>query len=165
MNIQELNRKEYEAEVMSDAIEMCKQMEEYDGAYVCDGMADVANENISLSDGYSNFAELAEWMEEAVAQGLVDMKNFTIDNLIQAGMFEYYTQELYNNQSAIAFNVMLAYLQANAVDIDLTDADEDEVVSLMEELAEAFDYNNGWQDLNNELFDRLKDIEDVTFNS
>ena len=141
-------------------MDLCKEVEGAE-SYVCDAIMDKADGYVSVSEGYDKMGELAEWMEEAVNQGLVDTRNFSIDRMVQAGCFEYYTQECCDNLANIAFNAMLTYLQKNTESINLTKADEEDVIDIMDELANDFDYNNTFSDLSDTLKERLENVDGV----
>jgi predicted transcriptional regulator len=78
------------------------QFTNYSDGYIGDIISEIADRNIDIY--YSDLWDWAknnyEWCEEAIAQGLYEVtssREFDIHELFQAGQYEQYTHDLYEN--------------------------------------------------------------------
>lgn len=95
------------------------------GEYINDAISETADASIEI---YT--APLLEWaahnsecVDDAVANGLVDMRN--TDNIMvkmaQAGQYEYYTQMLYKNKAAIVLLYAFEKMDTDEIPDDLAE--------------------------------------------
>lgn len=86
-----------------------------DSDYICDYISEIADDMCDCSKVWDNAKYMQEYIEEAVAEGLVDTRNFDLDRAFIAGAYEYYTQALYKNLDELACNYMLNYLDGTVI--------------------------------------------------
>ena len=96
---------------------------------------------------------MQEYIEEAVAQGLVDTREFDLDRAFIAGAYEYYTQALYKNLDELACNYMLNYLDGTEICVSYVGTEEldIEIEKIFEEIISRLD-------------DKLDDVSNVDNN-
>jgi hypothetical protein len=95
-----------------------------DSNYICDYISEIADDMCDCSKVWDNAKYMQEYIEEAVAQGLVDTSEFDLDRAFIAGAYEYYTQALYKNLDELACNYMLNYLDGMEICIAYVGTDE-----------------------------------------
>lgn len=152
-----------------DALESL--MNDYDSGYVCDNISEIADNYIPIytHDLWKNAYDIKEHIEEAISQGLCEVRgnDIDLDKIFQAGYYQYYTQSLYNNLNTIAFNMVAKLVN------EKLDTLNQEMVSLMdidaiereiEFRTEDFDNNNQMseiQDIANEIIEEyLENLDD-----
>ena len=133
-----------------------------DSNYICDYISEIADDMCDCSKVWDNAKYMQEYIEEAVAQGLVDTREFDLDRAFIAGAYEYYTQALYNNLDELACNYMLnylngteicvAYVGAEGLDIEIEKISEEIISRLDDKLDEVSNVDNN---------DRFWDLEEM----
>ena len=119
-----------------------------DSNYICDYIIEIADGMCDCSKVWDNAKYMQEYIEEAVAQGLVDTSKFDLDRAFIAGAYEYYTQALYDNLDELACNYMLNYLDGKVICVAYVGTEE-------------FDIEN--EDLLSDIIRRLDDkLDDVS---
>ena len=124
-----------------------------DSNYICDYISEIADDMCDCSKVWDNAKYMQEYIEEAVAQGLVDTREFDLDRAFIAGAYEYYTQALYKNLDELACNYMLNYLDGTEICVSYVGTEEldIEIEKIFEEIISRLD-------------DKLDDISDVDNN-
>lgn len=133
-----------------------------DSNYICDYISEIADDMCDCSKVWDNAKYMQEYIEEAVAQGLVDTREFDLDRAFIAGAYEYYTQALYNNLDELACNYMLNYLDGTEIcvtyvgteelDIEIEKISEEIISRLDDKLDEVSNVDNN---------DRFWDLEEM----
>ena len=133
-----------------------------DSNYICDYISEIADDMCDCSKVWDNAKYMQEYIEEAVAQGLVDTREFDLDRAFIAGAYEYYTQALYNNLDELACNYMLNYLDGTEIcvtylgieelDIEIERISEEIISRLDDKLDEVSNVDNN---------DRFWDLEEM----
>ena len=113
-----------------------------DSNYICDYISEIADDMCDCSKVWDNAKYMQEYIEEAVAQGLVDTREFDLDRAFIAGAYEYYTQALYNNLDELACNYMLNYLDGTEICVTYLGIEEldIEIERISEEIISRLDY-------------------------
>ena len=113
-----------------------------DSNYICDYISEIADDMCDSSKVWDNAKYMQEYIEEAVAQGLVDTREFDLDRAFIAGAYEYYTQALYNNLDELACNYMLNYLDGTEICVTYLGIEEldIEIERISEEIISRLDY-------------------------
>ena len=124
-----------------------------DHYYICDYISEIADDMCDCSKVWDNAKYMQEYIEEAVAQGLVDTREFDLDRAFTAGAYEYYTQALYKNLDELACNYMLNFLDGTEICVAYVGTDE-------------FDINEeDWRELIVDKIDeKLDDVSNVDNN-
>lgn len=124
-----------------------------DSNYICDYISEIADDMCDCSKVWDNAKYMQEYIEEAVAQGLVDTREFDLDRAFIAGAYEYYTQALYNNLDELACNYMLNYLDGTEICVAYVGTEELDIET--EKISE---------EIINRLDDKLDDVSNVDNN-
>jgi hypothetical protein len=124
-----------------------------DSDYICDYISEIADDMCDCSKVWDNAKYMQEYIEEAVANGLVDTSKFDLDRAFIAGAYEYYTQALYDNLDELACNYMLNYLDGKEICVAYVGTEEFDIES--EDLLE---------DIISRLDDKLDDVSNVDNN-
>ena len=124
-----------------------------DSNYICDYISEIADDMCDCSKVWDNAKCMQEYIEEAVAQGLVDTREFDLDRAFIAGAYEYYTQALYKNLDELACNYMLNYLDGTEICVSYVGTEEldIEIEKIFEEIISRLD-------------DKLDDVSNVDNN-
>ena len=158
-----LNVSELKADIHNDLGEFGDNFCDYSGHhYICDVISEIADNNIDIY-----YADLFEWcksnyeyVEEAIAQGLCDLQNPDIPKMIQAGQYEYNSQDLYEHLDSIMLNYCLNYIEH---DLNIKEISQ-EVYGEIEAKCTNVDNNDTldeFEDFINELLENDEDEEDV----
>ena len=112
-----------------------------DSNYICDYISEIADDMCDCSKVWDNAKYMQEYIEEAVAQGLVDTREFDLDRAFIAGAYEYYTQALYKNLDELACNYMLNYLDGTEICVSYVGTEEldIEIEKIFEEIISRLD--------------------------
>lgn len=124
-----------------------------DSDYICDYISEIADDMCDCSKVWDNAKYMQEYIEEAIAQGLVDTSKFDLDRAFIAGAYEYYTQALYDNLDELACNYMLEYLNGTEICVAYVGTEEFDIEN--EEILE---------DIISRLDDKLDDVSNVDNN-
>lgn len=124
-----------------------------DSNYICDYISEIADDMCDCSKVWDNAKYMQEYIEEAVAQGLVDTREFDLDRAFIAGAYEYYTQALYKNLDELACNYMLNYLKGTEICVAYVGTEELDIE--IEKISE---------EIINRLDDKLDDVSNVDNN-
>lgn len=124
-----------------------------DNNYICDYISEIADDMCDCSKVWDNAKYMQEYIEEAVAQGLVDTSKFDLDRAFIAGAYEYYTQALYDNLDELACNYMLNYLDGKEICVTYVGTEDFDIES--EDLL---------GDIISRLDDKLDDVSNVDNN-
>ena len=124
-----------------------------DSNYICEYISEIADDMCDCSKVWDNAKYMQEYIEEAVAQGLVDTREFDLDRAFIAGAYEYYTQALYKNLDELACNYMLNYLDGTEICVSYVGTEEldIEIEKIFEEIISRLD-------------DKLDDVSNVDNN-
>ena len=124
-----------------------------DSNYIGDYISEIADDMCDCSKVWDNAKYMQEYIEEAVAQGLVDTREFDLDRAFIAGAYEYYTQALYKNLDELACNYMLNYLDGTEICVSYVGTEEldIEIEKIFEEIISRLD-------------DKLDDVSNVDNN-
>ena len=124
-----------------------------DSNYICDYISEIADDMCDCSKVWDNAKYMQEYIEEAVAQGLVDTREFDLDRAFIAGAYEYYTQALYKNLDELACNYMLNYLDGTEICVSYVGTEDldIEIEKIFEEIISRLD-------------DKLDDVSNVDNN-
>ena len=153
----ELKKVEYnELEGIGGEKDICEELEDRDDNYICDAVSELADSYVPIyyNDLWANAAEIRNYIEDAINEGLCDTRDTDLMRIFSAGYYQYFSQVIYENIEAIAYNVLVDYV--NGMDF-IEGLDIDELNDKMNELAEAFDHNDSWEDLRNELQEWLEE--------
>ena len=144
--------------------DIIEELKEYDGStYVGDAISEVADSNVPIyyNDIWKNAQDIQEYIEQAVAEGLVDTSSNQIDlnKIFQVGYYEYNTRLLYANVDSFAFNMVADKLneyfntltEEQLASLDFADIEED-----LESKTENFDNNNHLSVID-DIFEELKE--------
>ncbi len=126
-----LEQKEYKSlNCIPDDTNICEEVETNYSGYICDAIAEAADSAIHIyySDLWETAPKIQEYIEEAIAEGLVDTNKFDLIKAFQAGEYQYYTQVLYDNFETIVFNIAVNYINEKYPDVDI---DEDELQDIL----------------------------------
>ncbi|AIW03624.1 ocr-like anti-restriction [Bacillus phage Moonbeam] len=109
VTVKQMELREYDLiGILADEVDAVESLlNDYDGTtYVCDAISEIADNYIPLynNDVWENAANIRDYIEEAVQNGLVDTSNFDLVKTFQAGYYEYYNQSLYANIEHVLFN-------------------------------------------------------------
>ena len=140
--------------IMDDDDEAFEQFNDAsDSNYICDYISEIADDMCDCSKVWDNAKYMQEYIEEAVAQGLVDTREFDLDRAFIAGAYEYYTQALYKNLDELACNYMLNYLDGTEICVSYVGTEEldIEIEKIFEEIISRLD-------------DKLDDVSNVDNN-
>lgn len=124
-----------------------------DSNYICDYISEIADDMCDCSKVWDNAKYMQEYIEEAVAQGLVDTREFDLDRAFIAGAYEYYTQALYNNLDELACNYMLNYLDGTEICVSYVGTEELDI-----------EIEKIYEEIINRLDDKLDDVSNVDNN-
>jgi len=124
-----------------------------DGNYICDYISEIADDMCDCSKVWDNAKYMQEYIEEAVAQGLVDTREFDLDRAFIAGAYEYYTQALYKNLDELACNYILNYLDGTEICVAYVGTAEFDIES-----------ENIFEEIIRRLDDKLDDVSNVDNN-
>ena len=124
-----------------------------DSNYIGDYISEIADDMCDCSKVWDNAKYMQEYIEEAVAQGLVDTREFDLDRAFIAGAYEYYTQALYKNLDELACNYMLNYLDGTEICVSYVGTEELDI-----EIEKIF------EEIINRLDDKLDDVSNVDNN-
>ena len=108
-----LEQKEYKSlNCIPDDTNICEEVETNYSGDICDAIAEAADSAIHIyySDLWETAPKIQEYIEEAIAEGLVDTNKFDLIKAFQAGEYQYYTQVLYDNFETIVFNIAVNYI-------------------------------------------------------
>lgn len=133
-----------------------------DSNYICDYISEIADDMCDCSKVWDNAKYMQEYIEEAVAQGLVDTSKFDLDRAFIAGAYEYYTQALYDNLDELACNYMLNYLNGTEICVSYVGTEEFDIESenILEEIISRLD--DKLDDVSNvDNNDRFWDLEEM----
>jgi len=114
--------------------------------YVCDAITEAADSATPTyyADIKRNAWDIEEYVEEAIAQGLVDTSNIDLMKMFQAGYYQYYTQSLYDNLDVMVYNYIVDEINEyidNNIDEDI-ELDFESIEEHIEDEAGDFDNNN-----------------------
>lgn len=140
--------------IMDDDDEAFEQFNDAsDSNYICDYISEIADDMCDCSKVWDNAKYMQEYIEEAVAQGLIDTREFDLDRAFIAGAYEYYTQALYKNLDELACNYMLNYLDGTEICVSYVGTEEldIEIEKIFEEIISRLD-------------DKLDDVSNVDNN-
>jgi hypothetical protein len=152
--LDEIKRRPSFENIMDDDDDAFEQFNDAsDSNYICDYISEIADGMCDCSKVWDNAKYMQEYIEEAVAQGLVDTSKFDLDNAFIAGAYEYYTQALYDNLDELACNYMLNYLDGKEICVAYVGTEEFDIES--EDLLE---------DIISRLDDKLDDVSNVDNN-
>ena len=124
-----------------------------DSNYICDYISEIADDMCDCSKVWDNAKYMQEYIEEAVAQGLVDTREFDLDRAFIAGAYEYYTQALYKNLDELACNYMLNYLDGTEICVSYVGTEELDI-----------EIEKIYEEIINRLDDKLDDVSNVDNN-
>lgn len=120
----------YKKELENSLGEFGSQFCDYSGHhYICDVISEIADSNIDIYyyDLFKWLPDNYSYVEEAIENGLVDTSNADIPKMIQAGQYEYNTQNLYENLDSIMLYYCLDYIE-NTLNIEeLTESQYEEL--------------------------------------
>ncbi len=153
--------------ILADEVDAVESLQnEYDGTtYVCDAITEVADNFIPIytSDVWENAADIRDYIEEAVKNGLVDTSNFDLVKTFQCGYYEYYNQSLYANLEHVLFNYVadlvnnflegLTPEQAEKLDID-------EIEMRINGNLDEYDNNSYFSDLEDYAAEIVEELEE-----
>jgi len=151
-----LEKKDYESLNCIDGdVNACEEMEDRTG-YIGDAIAEVADGNVSIynSDLWNNAPNIEEYIADAINEGLVDLNNFDLMRLFQAGEYEYYIQLLYDNLETIVYNVAVNYLNENYPNVEVNEKD------LEDALTDIDNNNNTFDDITDAVDCLIEEIEE-----
>lgn len=157
-----LNVSDLKADIHNDLGEYGDNFCDYSGyQYICDVISEIADSNIDIyyADLFEWCKHNYEWVEEAIAQGLCDLQNPDIPKMIQAGQYEYNTQDLYENLDSIMLNYCLNYIEH---DLELTEITQEQFEKI-ENKCTNVDNNDTLEDFEDflkELFETEEEEED-----
>lgn len=158
-------------DAMDDDDDAFDQFINYSGStYISDAISEIADDMCDCSKVWDNAKYMQEYIEEAVANGLVDTSNFDLDRAFIAGAYEYYTQALYSALDELACNYMIdclseteicvAYVGTEEFDVDEYDLLENIITRLDDKLdyVSNVDNNDHFWDLEEQATQMLDEI-------
>lgn len=158
--------KEYDTiGILADEEDALNSFSEHSG-YICDAVSEIADSYIPIYnyDVWANASDIQEYIEEALASGLVDTTgDIDLIKIFQAGYYEYYSQSLNNNLDAMTYNYVANKVNEylNTLE-DVEGIDLDEVESEISDATTNYDHNNDFDDLEgtaNDIIERIKENE------
>lgn len=131
---------------------------DYSGStYICDAITEIADGMVDIYNGdlWENAPKVSEYVEQAMAEGLVDTssRDFSLTNAFQAGEYEYYTAALYKNLDELACNYILNYLDGTEICVAYVGTAEFDIES-----------ENIFEKIIRRLDDKLDDVSNVDNN-
>jgi hypothetical protein len=150
-----LEKKNYESLNCIDGdTDVCEEIEDYTG-YICDVIAEVADSNVSIynSNLWNNAPNIEGYIGDAISEGLVDLKNFDLMRLFQAGEYGYYTQLLYENLQTIIYNIAVNYINENYSNVKISEED-------LEDALTGIDNNNTFDDITDAVDCLVEEIKE-----
>ena len=119
-NLEEIKRTPSFENAMDDDDNAFDSFNNYSGSsYICDAIAEIADNMTDIYNGdlWKNAANVSEYIEQAMAEGLVDTssRDFTLERAFQAGEYEYYTAALYDNLDELCCNYILDQLAKTTI--------------------------------------------------
>ena len=155
-----LERKEYGIlveDIFNNIDDACEEVvSTYDNSsYIGDLISEVADSYVPTynQELCEKCWELNDYVEEAMAQGLLEGAKNIID-MLKRGAYEYYTQMLYDNEDEIKFNIAYDYISKEFP--HMIDELEDEE---LEELVQEYDNNSTINDIQNAVYELIEEKE------
>jgi len=152
-------------ELIGDENDLLQEIEEITASYMCDAISEHVDRYIPMynSEIWKYASEISEHIEDAIAQGLTEGLT-DLTQIFQYGYYQYYTQQVYENLNRIAYNVLVDHV--NEIKQDWTEETEatihEHIEYIINYLSDDFDINNSWDDLREELNDKIEEcIEEV----
>ncbi|UUV47134.1 hypothetical protein [Bacillus phage vB_BanS-Thrax5] len=150
--------------ILSDEEDALESFYEYDGdTYICDATAEIADNYIPIYnyDVWENASDIQEYIEEALAQGLVDTTGeVDLIKIFQAGYYQYYSETLSENLDTLCYNYVAKLVNDYLDTIDTNEVDEDAIESRIESETDSYDHNNMFsalEDIANEIIEEIKE--------
>jgi len=131
--------------------------------YVGDAITQAADSATPIynADIKRNAWDIEEYVEEAIASGLVDTSNINLMDMFKAGYYQYYTQSLYDNLDAMVYNYIVdeinEYIDSN-IDEEI-ELDFESIEEHIEDESDNFDNNNQMSILD-DIIQGVKDLID-----
>lgn len=153
--------------ILEDEIDAVESLlNDYDGTtHVCDAITEIADRFIPIynSDVWENAADIRDYIEEAVQNGLVDTNDFDLIRTFQTGYYEYYSQSLNANIEHVLFNYV-----ANLVNEFLEgltpeqteQIDLDELEMRINSNLDEYDNNSYFSDLEDYAAEIVEELEE-----
>lgn len=138
---------------LGDEIDALESFFEYsDSTYICDAISEIADNLVPIYtiNVWENVPNIREYIEEAIAQGLIDTRgDIDLIKIFRAGYYQYYSQVLYDNLDTLCFNYITnkvnKAIKELGIDKDLLDLDDIEYT--IETETENSDNNDKFIDL------------------
>lgn len=154
--------------ILEDDLDVINSFSEYDGStYICDAISEIADRFIPIynHDVWKDASNIQEYIEEAVESGLAYVEGNEVDliKIFQAGYYQYYTQLLYDNLDAMAFNYIADKVEEAYNNLNQETKDEVDLGYIADDIAsetENTDNNDMFSDLDdkaNEIISRMNE--------
>lgn len=140
-----------------------------DSSYICDAITEIADGMVDVynSDLWKNAANVQDYIEEAISEGLCDLSDADLMRVFQSGEYVYYERALYDNLDDLCAN----YIIRNLKDIDISffyNGDEklthDDIIGVLLDAIDKWlddysgDNNKRFWDLDSDRDDMLEEI-------
>lgn len=149
-----LGRKDYENGILEDECDLLKELEDYEGDYVCDGITELSDSFVPISTNeiWEYTKDIREDIEDAMTQGLAEgVKDLT--KLFQIGYFYHYEEHCYKYLEDVAYNICVSVYNK---EYQIGECPDDEVSAIIEVLAKEFDHNDSWDDLREKFREKIE---------
>lgn len=116
-------------------------------SYIQDAINEVAGSEIPIyyDDIWENARDIQEFIEEAIAEGFVDLKNPDLVSIFMCGYEFYYRNLLNGNMGAIIYNMICCELEK--LDFECDEDDIDDLIELIELYAKQISVDDKMQDI------------------
>lgn len=154
--------------ILDDERDMLGSFDEHSG-YICDAITELADSYIPIYnfDVWDKVSDIQEYIEEAIAEGLVSTEGeVDLIKIFQSGYYQYYSRSLYNNLDVLAFNYIADKVNESINSLDegtQTSIDFDEIESAIESETDNYDNNNQFDDLEDTAQDIIERIKEGEF--
>lgn len=153
-------------DLLGSEMSVIEEFSSYTGSqYVCDVISEIADSYIPIynNDVWDGASEIRDYIEQAISEGLADTTNADLIKIFQAGYYCYFTEILYNNLDAIAFNTIVEKVNEYIGGTD-EKLDIDAIEERINQELQLFDNNSYISDLEEIYNGVVEDIENGEFN-
>ena len=151
-----MESKNYANGVLENECDLLKELENYEGDYVSDGILELVDSFVPIHNNeiWAHVRDIQEDIEEAIAKGFTeDIEELT--RIFQIGYFCHYENHCYEYLKDIAYNICVGVYNKEYQIGEYNDA---VVSTLIETLAEKFSCGDSWNDLRKEFREKIETL-------
>lgn len=161
-----IEKRDYDLlEELGDEEDVIIRLNEYDSSYICDAISEIANNAVPIytSEVWETAQNVSDYVDGAMGEGLTSNAS-SIEQILQAGIYKYYDQLLYENLNAWAFNMIaekvnefLGTLDQSQIDsLDLDDIEGE--IEIQADNVDSNDYVSNMVDKADEVIEYIKEL-------